>query len=157
MQYQIFNVPIPDSTKETDALNTFINGVKVVSCTKELVHIEKSAFWSFVVEYYKEVNINKENATTSKIDYREVLSEEDFAIFAKLRDLRKKLAEASGVPVFAVYTNEQLAQMVQKKCNSKTSLMSINGIGDKKIEQYGTQTLEFLKTVFLPKKDETLF
>ncbi len=156
MQYQIFNVPIPDSTKETDALNTFINGVKVVSCTKELVHIEKSAFWSFVVEYYKEDSKNQTNASTNKIDYREVLSEEDFAIFAKLRDLRKKIAEASGVPVFAVYTNEQLAQMVQKKCNSKTSLMAINGIGDKKIEQYGSQTLEFLKTIYVP-KDETLF
>lgn len=51
MQYQIFNVPIPDGTKETEALNTFSNSVKVVSCTKQLVVLENKAFWSFVVEY----------------------------------------------------------------------------------------------------------
>ena len=66
------------------------------------------------------------------IDYRQILSEEDFAVFAKLRDLRKKLAENTGVPVYAVFTNEQLAQIVLKKCNSKTALMGTSKNSDKK-------------------------
>jgi superfamily II DNA helicase RecQ len=33
-----------------------------------------------------------------RTDYREVLSEPDFAVFARLRILRKQVAEAEAVP-----------------------------------------------------------
>ena len=44
-----------------------------------------------------------------RVDYKEVLSPADFALFAKLRDWRKATAEQEGIPVYAVLTNEQLA------------------------------------------------
>ena len=49
-----------------------------------------------------------------KIDYKAVLSEGAFAVFSLLRDLRKTLAEAEGVPIYAVFTNEQLAKAARK-------------------------------------------
>ena len=55
----------------------------------------------------------------------------------KLRDLRKDLSESEGVPVYAVFTNEQLAQVVQKRVTSKASLHAISGLGDARIEKYG--------------------
>ena len=115
MNYKIFNVPIPHSETEIASLNSFINTVKVVSCIKELVIVEKTAYQSFVVEYYKYQNSVTNGQKKDSIDYREVLSDEDFASFSKLRELRKKIAEKTGVPVFAVFTNEQLSQMVLKK------------------------------------------
>ncbi len=85
------------------------------------------------------------SAQRSKVDYREVLNEQDFAVFAKLRDLRKEIAQASGVPVYAVFNNEQLAKMVQEKARTKADLEAIAGVGDARIEKYGPRFLDFLK------------
>ena len=41
-----------------------------------------------------------------RVDYRDVLSEADFAVFVKLRALRKKLAETNGVPAYALFKDE---------------------------------------------------
>ena len=51
---------------------------------------------------------------TGRIDYKEVLDEKTFALFSKLREKRKVLAEKDAVPVYSVFTNEQLAQMAQR-------------------------------------------
>lgn len=40
----------------------------------------------------------------------EILPPEQFAVFARLRDVRKRLAEVHGIPVYAVLTNEQFTQ-----------------------------------------------
>jgi hypothetical protein len=46
----------------------------------------------------------------AKVDYRELLSAGDFVLFAKLRILRKGMAEREAVPAYALFTNEQLAE-----------------------------------------------
>jgi superfamily II DNA helicase RecQ len=72
------------------------------------------------------------------------LSQEDFAVFAKLRDLRKEVAQETGVPVYTIFTNEQLAQMVQKKARTKPDLEAITHVGDGRIEKWGSRFLDFL-------------
>ncbi len=78
------------------------------------------------------------------MDYREVLSAEDFAVFAKLRDLRKEIAQGEAVPVYTIFTNEQLAKMVQAKATTKAALEKVAGVGDARIEKYGARVLEVL-------------
>ena len=51
-----------------------------------------------------------EGRNEGRIDYKEVLSAPEFERFARLRLLRKELAEKEGVPAYAIFTNEQLAQ-----------------------------------------------
>lgn len=41
-----------------------------------------------------------------RIDYKDVLSERDFALYAQLRNLRKFLSEQEGVPTYALFTND---------------------------------------------------
>jgi superfamily II DNA helicase RecQ len=79
------------------------------------------------------------------VDYKELLSASDFALFSQLRDYRKSLAESEGKPVYTFFTNEQLAAIVQKKANSKAALKSIDGIGDAKIEKYGEAILKIMQ------------
>ncbi len=78
----------------------------------------------------------------SRIDYREVLNDKDFALFAKLRDLRKTLAEQESVPAYAVFNNGQLAAMVQKRVTSKAALAAIEGVSAARIEKYGEAFLK---------------
>jgi superfamily II DNA helicase RecQ len=76
-----------------------------------------------------------------KIDYKEVLSPDDFAIYSKLREWRKKASEAEAVPVYAVFTNEQLAKIVEKKVQTKAALLEIEGVGESRVNKYADEIL----------------
>jgi superfamily II DNA helicase RecQ len=78
------------------------------------------------------------------VDYKEVLNEADFAVFSRLRDLRKVIAEKEAVPAYAIFTNEQLAAMVTGKVESLTEMGKIDGIGAARIEKYGAAFLKAL-------------
>ena len=84
-----------------------------------------------MIEYFRE-NTTGYDGRKNKIDYKEVLSEQDFAVYSTLRDIRKKIADTEGVPVYTILTNEQLAEIVRRKITSKNALSAIQGIGDKK-------------------------
>lgn len=143
MNYKIFNISIPNSQESEEELNKFLNSVSIISVHKELVNCERGTFWSFVVEYYKK-EVRNTNQKKS-IDYREVLSELDFAYYCKLREWRKEKAGKKGVPVFTIFTNKQLASIASCKEISKTALGKINGFGEKRMEDYGEEILEILK------------
>ena len=72
-----------------------------------------------------------------KVDYKEVLKPEDFEVFSRLRDWRKAEAEQEGVPVYGVFTNEQLAEMVRQRAGTKAALKGIAGVGEARVEKYG--------------------
>ena len=82
-----------------------------------------------------------------RVDYREILSESDFAVYAKLRSLRKSMAEKDGLPAYTLFTNEQLAAMVQQRVTSLRALEEIQGIGAARVKKYGAAFLEILQTM----------
>jgi superfamily II DNA helicase RecQ len=59
-----------------------------------------------------------------------------------LRQLRKTIAEQQGVPVYAVFTNEQLAGMVKKPPQNIKDILAINGVGEARVKQFGEAFLE---------------
>jgi len=73
-----------------------------------------------------------------------VLSPDDFAVFARLRDLRKEIAKEEAVPVYTIFTNEQLATLVTARARSKADLEKVAGVGDARIEKYGERFLAAL-------------
>src|SRR5262249_30687608 len=79
-----------------------------------------------------------------KTDYKEVMAPADFAVFAQLRDVRKAIAQAEAVPVYTIFTNEQLAQMVTTRATTKAALARIDGIGEARVTKYGEQVLAVL-------------
>lgn len=83
-------------------------------------------------------------AKRPRIDYREILSTDEFARFAKLRDLRRQLAEADGVPVYNVLNNAQLATIARTVPQTKTELGKTEGLGSAKLERYGDALLGLL-------------
>ncbi len=128
-------------------MNKFLGGVRVISVQKEIVATGGSSYWSFVIEYYRESD-NTIAGRKNKIDYREVLSEEDFAVYSTLRELRKQIAEHEGVPVYTVFTNEQLSEMVKKRVMTNHELSQIPGVGEKKVGAYGERFIQKLKGIY---------
>ena len=110
-----------------------------------------------LVEYLDSASSPSGNTgrTTGKnrIDYKELLSPEDFAVFAKLREWRKQQADESSVPVYTIFTNQQLAEMVTLHIVSKTELRDIEGVGESRVKKYADAILPVLQQA-LGKKSE---
>ena len=79
------------------------------------------------------------------MDYKEILSADDFAVFVRLREARKQLAGKEAIPVYAVCTNEQLAEMAKARAATLADLKKIDGFGDAKAEKFGETFLAAIR------------
>ena len=139
MAYAFFKLPCDGGA---DELNQFLRAHRVMTVTKQWVEAGAESFWAFCVEYRDGEAAGAGGfKPMGKIDYREVLPPAQFEVFAKLRDVRKALAEKEGLPVFAVFTNEQLAEIVRRPCTTAAQLKEIQGLGDARVEKYGPAVL----------------
>lgn len=149
MQLKVFAVPAQGGEEAIEEMNRFLRSHRVLSIEKRMV--EEGGYWSFCVEYLERAGEGGGPSVAERskrgVDYKEVLSAEDFAVFAKLRDLRKEMAEKEGVPPYAVFTNEQLAALVMGKVDSREGMAKIDGIGSARIEKYAAAFLDVLKDV----------
>jgi superfamily II DNA helicase RecQ len=150
MAYRFFLVPVRDSGLAGEELNRFLRGHRVLSVDRRWVDLGTDSYWSFCVDYLEPAAASGPSARAAgesrgRVDYREVLTPEQFAAFVKLRTLRQVISKEDGVPVYVIFTNEQLAAMVQKGPASKADLGRIDGIGEARIQKYGDRFLECLK------------
>ena len=77
-----------------------------------------------------------------RVDYREVLNEQEYAFFDHLRQVRKSIAEQQGEPVYAVFTNEHLAGMVKKPPKTLKDIAIPPGVGEARVKQFGEASLK---------------
>ncbi len=89
-----------------------------------------------------------------KVDYKSVLSPDDFAVFARLRDWRKGAAAEEGAPVYTIFTNEQLARIVQNRARSLDDLGKIEGIGASRISKYGEAVIGIMRVAIPDAKEQ---
>ena len=144
MQLKLFIVPVKNLSVPEGEMNGFLRSHRVLAVRKEFVSDGENSFWTFCVEYLESApaGIAAPGSKLPKVDYKEVLKPEDFEVFSRLRDWRKGVAKQEGVPVYVVFTNEQLAEMVRKKAGTKAALKEIEGVGDARVEKYGAAVLE---------------
>lgn len=62
----------------------------------------------------------------------------DEALFSKLRDLRKRLADQLNVPAYIVFSDVSLRQMARYYPTDTGAFSRISGVGQKKLEEFGT-------------------
>ncbi|MFP4307120.1 MAG: HRDC domain-containing protein [Desulfococcaceae bacterium] len=147
MRFKFIAVPVRDPAPAEDALNRFLASVRIVHLHKHFVDHGENSFWTFAVEYLPGEAADSASRPPSKkprIDYKEVLSPEDFAVFARLREWRKKRAETDGVPVYTLFANDQLANIARNRPDSRAALKNIEGIGEAKTEKYCDAILQIL-------------
>jgi len=136
-QYASFFISPFSEKSVAEELNAFLRSHRIVNVEKRLIDGERGTGWVFLIEYGNDGSKNTSGASSQRIDYREVFNPVEYALFDKLRNLRKDAADKSGIPVYAVFTNEQLASMVKKPPKTAKDLLSINGVGESRIKQYG--------------------
>jgi superfamily II DNA helicase RecQ len=137
MQYKLYSIPAMGDTQAEEELNRFLRSHRTTSVQKELVHSGATACWCFCVEYLMDGAPEARGGGRGRVDYKELLSDADFARFVRLREVRKELAGKEAIPVYAVCTNEQLAEMAKTHAATVVDLKRINGFGDAKAGKYG--------------------
>lgn len=148
MPFEFIQIPANGQGSAKEELNKLLRGGRIASVRKEFVPNGEDSFWAFCIEFLDGVlGADKGRSAGPRVDYKEVLSAEDFEAFSKLRDLRKALSEKEAVPAYSIFTNEQLAAMVTGKVDTQAALAKIDGIGAARIEKYGAAFLTALKNV----------
>ncbi len=152
MAFRVFTIPISYPDLAEAELNSFLRSHRVLSIERRWVDQGPASFWAFCVDYLDAAIPRANNrfdrgGQRPKVDYKEKLSAGDFEVYCKLREFRKQLSQTEAVPVYTVFTNEQLAHMAEKKARSKASLEEITGVGDARLEKYGERLLTFLNSL----------
>lgn len=143
MQVKLFTIHINDIESHNDELNKFLRTHKIIEVDKHLVQNGVSYNWCFYISYIGEMQEKYSNK--KKIDYMNVLDKETFAVFSKLRQIRKAIAVKHAVSAYIVFTDAELAEIAKLKELNLTNLKTIKGIGDKKAEKYGAELIEAFK------------
>ena len=156
MSFAMFSIAIPSGEPELAQLNQFLAQHRVVHLEKRLVERDGVPYWVFLVEYASgsapvsaagSRGLAAGRGVPEKLpDYRERFQEPaELKLFYRLKDERKRLAAAAGVDLFVVFSNEQLAQMVERKVVTLEAMGQIDQVGEARLKRYGSAMLAVLQ------------
>lgn len=114
MQVKLFTIPINEIESYNEELNKFLRSHKIIEVDKHLVQNGVSYNWCFYISYIG-ITQNTKFSTKKKIDYMQVLDTATFAIFSKLREIRKQIAVKHAVSAYIVFTDAELAEIAKQK------------------------------------------
>jgi ATP-dependent DNA helicase RecQ len=72
-------------------------------------------------------------------------AEADVELFERLRAMRARLAKARGVPAYVVFSDATLLEIALAKPASEDALLEVNGIGARKLAEYGAELLAVVR------------
>lgn len=151
MQMKTFMIPVKTPDAVEQELNRLLATRRILNVHRRFVDNGENSFWTLAVEYVggeQAAKGKRRSKSRARIDYKEVLNAEDFAVFSRLREVRKELAAKDAVPVYSVFSNAQLAEMVTERVDSKAAMRKISGIGEATVKKYGDPILAVLREKF---------
>lgn len=69
----------------------------------------------------------------------------DKKLFAKLRKLRKTIADADGLPPYVVFSDATLIDMAEMLPMSYGEMLAVSGVGQRKLEKYADPFLDLIQ------------
>ena len=152
MKYEFISIPALDPAKAQGRLNQFVAQHRVVQVDRHFTAHASAPFWAVCISYVEgdapAGPTSGASARRAKVDYREVLSPEDFVVFVKLREVRKAEAAKAGVPLYSVFNNEHLAEMVRQRMGSKADLGSLANVGEARLDKYAEPFVQALQAAW---------
>ena len=87
-----------------------------------------------------QINVKEKKVTQAKeFDYDEEL-------FESLRAKRSEMASELGVPAYIIFSDKTLKHLANDKPFDKASMLEVNGVGEKKFEQFGEEFLSVINS-----------
>ncbi|ATA26250.1 ATP-dependent DNA helicase RecQ [Brenneria goodwinii] len=69
----------------------------------------------------------------------------DRKLFAKLRKLRKSIADEANIPPYVVFSDATLLEMAELMPITAAELLNINGVGQRKLERFGSPFMTMIR------------
>ncbi len=144
MSLTFFCIPVFSPEPQAQALNDFLREHPQAVVDRQLIEDGQNSAWA-VCCTVADVSTSREPAAIGqagsvvakkRIDYREVLEPEHFARYAILRELRNRLAHEQNIPPYSIFSNAQLAEIVQLERLDRQSMAMIEGVGEKRVMRY---------------------
>ena len=66
----------------------------------------------------------------------------DHALFQKLRDLRRSIAQENEVPAYVVFNDATLRDMARRRPTTPSEMLEVKGVGPQKLQAFGEVFLE---------------
>jgi len=116
MQYALFSITTGDAGA-LDEMNRFLRGHRILKVETQFC----TPAWSFCVCWLEnaplpasvQVPVAQGGGRKDFVDYKKILPPEQFVLFARLRDERKKIAEETNMPMIGLPGNEKLAEIAK--------------------------------------------
>lgn len=72
------------------------------------------------------------------------LAEADQRLYEALRALRNRLAREANVPAYVIFPDRTLLHMVAMKPRTRTALLAVHGVGERKLRAHGQPFLDLM-------------
>ena len=94
----------------------------------------------------KSITLRMDTIKSAKTSHRikMLVSEADAPLLSALKAKRRGLAETAGVPAYIIFNDKTLVEMAQKRPINLDEMAHINGVGAKKLENFGNLFLEVI-------------
>ncbi|MDE1205934.1 DNA helicase RecQ [Tenacibaculum sp. LAR 2:5] len=97
------------------------------------------------------VELTKEVKTVTKEKKKKAVKD---TLFERLRKLRYRIAQEEDIAAYLVFNDATLREIENERPESDEEFLAISGVGQRKLEVYGTEFMEEIKT-FLNEKKRT--
>ena len=77
--------------------------------------------------------------------HKNTVANYDKDLFARLRFLRKQLADKENIPPYIVFNDATLQEMAQYMPTSNIEMLQINGVGAIKLERFGQPFMALIR------------
>jgi ATP-dependent DNA helicase RecQ len=68
----------------------------------------------------------------------------DIPLFEQLRQLRKRIADAEGLPPYVIFHDTTLHDMIEKMPMTEDEMLEVSGVSQSKMEKYGNEFLKLM-------------
>lgn len=153
MQFEIFEFRFPVDRAALAEMNQFLHQHRISGVERNLVTRDGAPALIFVVEYVGAASpkgLDPERRGDSRASEEELKKRmgDKYPFFNELRDLRQKLATERGTKIYNIFSNEQMAQLIEKRVITREAMGAIPGVGEKKLEDFGEVFLSWLRREF---------
>jgi ATP-dependent DNA helicase RecQ len=87
------------------------------------------------------MKVEKEKPKRSRASQGSEPLDVDTSLFQRLRTLRRQIADEQQVPPYVVFGDQTLQHMAARKPKSRQQMLAVPGVGERKLEQYGSRFL----------------
>ena len=111
---------------------------------------EKVLFKGEKVELTTPVEISKESPKQEKVSKKKTSTSN--TLFERLRKLRYRIAEEENIAAYLIFSDATLRELEIQRPQTDEEFLAISGVGQRKLEVYGGEFMEEIKTFIKEKK-----